>query len=343
MNPESPDIRVSDQDREQVIAVLRSATGEGRLTLDEFSELAGAVFAARTRGELDAVLANLPLPVERKMPPPGAGPVPAQTGGAAPTTRSGTAPASRTIIAVMSGQKRKGRWRVAEQTTAFAFWGGIDLDLRGAIIEGTVVEITAVAIMGGIDITVPEGIPVEMDGFVLMGGSDNRVRDLPVLPGAPLIRVKAYGMWGGVSVRSKPTEREHGRGRSSRERGGKRPRRGHRHPGRAGAADADLADRRAHTDAAPRAPDGRAPAADPADQGAAAAYHGGAAGRRARRRPRDRGDGRRSDGPSERVARSTWRRTAQSRSCSATSNLRRSTPRGSVITVGSKCCGRTTS
>jgi class 3 adenylate cyclase len=93
---------------------------------------------------------------------------------------------------------------VAERTTAFAFWGGVDLDLRGAEISGSIVEITAVAIMGSVEIVVPEGIPVELDGFVLMGGSDNRVRDATPIPGAPIIRVHAYGMWGGVIVRSKP-------------------------------------------------------------------------------------------------------------------------------------------
>ena len=30
----------------------------------------------------------------------------------------------------MSGEKRKGRWRVAPRVGAFAFWGGVTLDLR---------------------------------------------------------------------------------------------------------------------------------------------------------------------------------------------------------------------
>jgi class 3 adenylate cyclase len=222
VNGESPDIRVSDHDREAVIEVLRRASGEGRITLDEFSEMAGAVFAARTRSELDAVTRSLPVPLDPLLLPPGAN-LPARTaaapGASTPaTTRvgAGTTGVSSSIVAVMSGQRRQGRWRVAEQTTAFAFWGGIELDLRGAIIEGNEIEITAIAIMGGIDITVPEGIPVEMDGFVLMGGSDNRVRDMPVLPGAPLVRVKAYGMWGGVSVKSKPADREKRKDRAAR-------------------------------------------------------------------------------------------------------------------------------
>jgi hypothetical protein len=39
---------------------LRRHTSEGRLTLDEFADRAGQVFASRTRRELDEVLAGLP-------------------------------------------------------------------------------------------------------------------------------------------------------------------------------------------------------------------------------------------------------------------------------------------
>ncbi len=53
-------LRASDADREQVAERLRNATGEGRLLADELEERLGAVFAARTYGELDAVVADLP-------------------------------------------------------------------------------------------------------------------------------------------------------------------------------------------------------------------------------------------------------------------------------------------
>jgi class 3 adenylate cyclase len=103
----------------------------------------------------------------------------------------------------MSGEDRRGRWRVGRNLGAFALMGSVDLDLRDAVIEGDVVEINAWAIMGGVTITVPEGIPVETSGFVLMGGRTTRVKDVPPLPGAPTIRVVGYGLWGGVTVRSK--------------------------------------------------------------------------------------------------------------------------------------------
>ena len=72
------------------------------------------------------------------------------------------------------------------------------------------VDIHATALMGGVTVIVPEGIPVELDGCVIMGGSTNRTSVDDVLPGAPLVRVHASGMWGGVDVRTKSTDRGSG-------------------------------------------------------------------------------------------------------------------------------------
>jgi len=53
-------LRASDADREQIAERLRKATGEGRLLAEELEERLEATFAARTYGELDAVVADLP-------------------------------------------------------------------------------------------------------------------------------------------------------------------------------------------------------------------------------------------------------------------------------------------
>ena len=53
-------LRASDADREHVAERLRHAATEGRLLPDELDERLGATFAARTYGELDALVADLP-------------------------------------------------------------------------------------------------------------------------------------------------------------------------------------------------------------------------------------------------------------------------------------------
>jgi uncharacterized membrane protein YdbT with pleckstrin-like domain len=53
-------IRASDADREHVADRLRNAAAEGRLLAEELEQRLGTAFKARTYGELDAVVADLP-------------------------------------------------------------------------------------------------------------------------------------------------------------------------------------------------------------------------------------------------------------------------------------------
>ena len=219
--------RIGDAERQQVIDALRQATGDGRLTLDEFSERAGEVYASRTRHELDKVVADLPPGVVAPGPA-GGGAAPAATAPqppahqratpvAQPAAVAGGSGGRRRFVAIMGGSSPKGRWRAAERITAFAFWGGVKVDLRQALIESPTLEITAWAIMGAVDVVVPDGIPVELDGFVLMGGADDHTRPGELIEGAPIVRVKARGLWGGVSARNgRRRDRDRDRGRDRR-------------------------------------------------------------------------------------------------------------------------------
>ena len=197
-----PEIRISDAERNEVVDLLRTHCSEGRLTLDEFSDRVGEVFAARTRSELDKVTVD--LPVESRVPETTAYPAAAST---QPVRRRAV---RRWIVGVMSGGSAKGRWRPAEETHVLAVMGGCEVDLRNAEIDGPEVIIRAWAVMGGVEIIVPEGIEVEMSGFAFMGGNEKRVADVPRLPGSPVIHVQAFSLMGGVSVKSKkPGQRSH--------------------------------------------------------------------------------------------------------------------------------------
>lgn len=56
----SSTLRASDAEREQATDALRRHHGEGRITDDEFEERVAAAYQARTVGELDRLLADLP-------------------------------------------------------------------------------------------------------------------------------------------------------------------------------------------------------------------------------------------------------------------------------------------
>lgn len=53
-------LRASDADREQVAERLRHAAAEGRLLADELEDRIGAALSARTYGELDGIVSDLP-------------------------------------------------------------------------------------------------------------------------------------------------------------------------------------------------------------------------------------------------------------------------------------------
>jgi Domain of unknown function (DUF1707) len=64
----APSLRASDSDRDHVAERLRHAMAEGRLSGDELEQRLEALYAARTYGELAALLAD--LPVDRSVPQP---------------------------------------------------------------------------------------------------------------------------------------------------------------------------------------------------------------------------------------------------------------------------------
>jgi hypothetical protein len=187
---EHPELRVSDAEREATVARLREAGGEGRLTLEELAERVERADAARTRGDLDALTADLPAST-------------------ATTTVLPDTPRKerRWIVAIMGGEQRKGRWRPSRRTNAIAVMGGVDIDLREAeLADGA--EILAIPVMGAVTVTVPDGVSVEMSGFALMGGNSGPDDKVLPLPNSPIVRVRAFSLMGGVVVeRKKPRRR----------------------------------------------------------------------------------------------------------------------------------------
>jgi hypothetical protein len=73
--PGDPRLRASDADRERTAELLREHHAVGRLTQEEFASRLEDVFAARTRGELDELLADLPAIDLYRLPSAGIRPV----------------------------------------------------------------------------------------------------------------------------------------------------------------------------------------------------------------------------------------------------------------------------
>ena len=194
--PDKASLRASDADRERVAETLREAAGDGRLSMEELDERLEAVYAAKTYAELEPITRDLPTPGIPNMPAPAVPP------GGDPA-RFGGVPTSHTAIAIMGGFSRKGDWVVPKQFTAVAIMGGGEIDLREARFAESTVTIIAVALMGGIEITVPEDATVQVNGIGLMGGFDHRSSGTGA-PGGPTIVINGAAIMGGVDVRRRP-------------------------------------------------------------------------------------------------------------------------------------------
>jgi hypothetical protein len=106
----------------------------------------------------------------------------------------------------MGGAEKRGRWRVGERLTSLAIMGGNDIDLRHAEIDADEVTIIAVAVMGGMDIYLPDTVDVHVGGFAFMGGNGERGSSRAPRLGAPRIKVYAHSLMGGIDVWRLPEE-----------------------------------------------------------------------------------------------------------------------------------------
>jgi hypothetical protein len=184
-----PELRASDADREQTAEILRHAAGEGRLTFDELEERLNQVYETRTHRELDRLTADV-------VPTPHGRPVQARI-----PVHAGADDGAGWLISIMSGRDRKGRWRVGRHLKVVDFMGGSNLDLNDAELSAHDTEITVVAIMGGSEIRVPEGVNVKISEFAFMGGNDCMLGDELPDPGGPTIHIKMISIMGGSSIK----------------------------------------------------------------------------------------------------------------------------------------------
>lgn len=155
--PSDRDLRVSEDEREHVVGVLQKAIGRGLLDLDEFTERTDVALAARTRGELNAVLTDLPGLIHRD--------VLRQTmANPYVTGPQMFAPGQRIELnAKYSALHRTGAWLVPQAMLVRNKYGATKLDFSAAIIEFPVVRIELDIRWGSAEIIIPETASVDLN------------------------------------------------------------------------------------------------------------------------------------------------------------------------------------
>jgi len=167
--------RVSDAEREATVARLNAATGEGRLSLEEFGERASRAYAAVTQAELAKVTDDLPATV---------------------------APAQPLVVHhnPIGSVKRGGRWRLGRQTVVSTTVGAIKLDLTQVELAAPEVDLHVRASVGTVKVWITQGVRVEVDGSTFLGSRRIDEQTAVESPGAPVLRLRIDTGVGTVKV-----------------------------------------------------------------------------------------------------------------------------------------------
>ena len=159
------ELRVSDAEREYVGQLLQRAVGQGMLSLGEFTERMDTVLSAKTRGDLNVVLADLPGIRLRSEAAEAAEP---------------EQPRHDVIRGQFSSVNRKGAWRVPAKLRVSTKFSGVTLDFTQAVLTSRVVEIELDDYCSGVTLIVPPLGTVDVNGIELVAASvNNKVRSGP--------------------------------------------------------------------------------------------------------------------------------------------------------------------
>ncbi|WEH39912.1 DUF1707 domain-containing protein [Streptomyces sp. NBC_01218] len=193
-SPGPSGFRASDADRDRIADILREAVAEGRLTAEEHAERVELVYRAKTVGELEPLVDDLP---STGRPAPG---------GAATSSYAYDAGAAdgdaEKLVAVFSSATRKGRWRVGGRTHAFALFGSVEIDLTEALFAQRLTVIDATSIFGNVEVKVPENVTLRGSGTGIFANFEV-VNTESADPEAPVVVVNGYSVFGNVEAKPK--------------------------------------------------------------------------------------------------------------------------------------------
>ena len=181
--PAPAQLRVSDTDREQVAGQLREHAAAGRITMAELELRAEQAYAAKTQGELAVLLSDLPA------------------------TDTSDLPAKRRhwAVSVLGSSGRRTRRRV-RRLISVAVFASPNIDLCHGEFDGDEIVVRGFVLWGWPDIYLPDSVGLDQGGFTLIGGDRERGSARVPPPGAPVVKVRTYGLIGGYTVWRLPPE-----------------------------------------------------------------------------------------------------------------------------------------
>ena len=176
-------MRVSDAEREHVVALLQKAVAQGLLNLDEFTERTDIALAAKVRAELNGVLLDLPGlgMASNQVVVPSGRPLELRT-------RSGTV-------------KQTGVWTVPRSVLAECTMGNVTIDFTEARVSTRDIDLHIQCGSGNVLVVVPRGWTVLMEQVSTgMGNVVNKATEAAD-PNLPVLHVSAKVGMGNAKIR----------------------------------------------------------------------------------------------------------------------------------------------
>lgn len=170
----APAPRIGHKERDDAVERLRTAAGDGRITLDELETRVEAALEARTADDIEVLIADLPdLPDLN-----GSGPL---------VTARPVQPAR--LAASHSVVNRLGDWRVPEEISIELRHGNSVLDLRTPSLPPQGVTIAVNARHSSIKVLVSENAAVDLTGVVCHHGQakDRAAGRVTAASGPPIV------------------------------------------------------------------------------------------------------------------------------------------------------------
>ena len=178
-------LRASHEDRDRIVELLRVAAGDGRLTAEELDERLEVALAARTYGELTALVKDLPTR--------------GQVVGA-PMMEA------KELVRINCGSstvKRDGPWIVPHRMEVRVASGSVILDFTNAVITQPTLQIDAEVHSGSLILITKPGIVVDTDDVAVSSGGV-KVR-APWGPEVPVVlRIQVSGTVGSGVIVARP-------------------------------------------------------------------------------------------------------------------------------------------
>ncbi|GAU70567.1 hypothetical protein SSP35_20_00630 [Streptomyces sp. NBRC 110611] len=174
--------RAGHADREAVAEQLRVAAGEGRIDLAELEERIDRAYAAKTFGELDVLVADL---LQER--PSG--------------SRPGTDAEPLVLKTSLSNIKQNGRWTVPRRITAECKMLSIVIDFTEATCVHRDVTVEARCGTGSIQLIVPQGWAVRVDGASTNTAHISNKATAPADPTSPTLTIVGHPRAGRIKIK----------------------------------------------------------------------------------------------------------------------------------------------